>query len=51
MHNSQPLLFATTQVYTLLGMCQIDKDNSYEQRSVKCIGFGEAINVTLEPKP
>ncbi len=28
------------------------KDNSHEQRSAECVGFGKAIsNVTLELKP
>ncbi len=36
----------------VLGMCQIVKGNSHEQRSAECVGFGKAIsNVTLEPKP
>ncbi len=35
----------------LLGMCQIDKDNLHKQRSMECIGLGEAIsNITLELK-
>ncbi len=39
-------------MWLLLGMCQIDKGNSHERRSAKCMGFGKAIsNVTLEPKP
>ncbi len=35
-----------------LEMCQIDKVNSHEQRSVECMGFDKAIsNVTLKLKP
>ncbi len=36
----------------LLGMCQIDKGNLHEQRSMECVDLGKAIsNVTLELKP
>ncbi|KAK0240422.1 hypothetical protein EDD85DRAFT_788489 [Armillaria nabsnona] len=41
-----------TRILSLLGTCQIDKDNSHEWRSAECVGIGEAItNVTLELKP
>ncbi len=37
---------------SVLGTCQIVKDNLHERRSAECVGFGEAIsNITLEPKP
>ena len=48
-HYSAPL--DISYINSMLGTCQIDKDNLHEQKSMECVGFGKAIsNVTLEPK-
>ncbi len=45
-------VFVWKDTDTVLGTCQMIKDNSHERRSAECVGFGEAIsNVTLELKP